>query len=135
MRDNREDYSELPAPWTHALKILCAGHLLGLASCGAVLAASQITFATFGWLEIATVLFVLGLASSSFAFISMRSAASYPHEIGEPLHSSPMQRHEDILQTNELAARRLLIACLMALSSAVIFFCGCMIAIIAFLQP
>jgi hypothetical protein len=122
--DSRNDNALLPVAWADALKILCAGHMLGLVSCGAALATSAANASAFYWLEIAAVLFALGIVSSLFAFVSTPSAG----------HSSLTGEQNNVPRARQLTIERLVITCVLTLSSAVTFFCGCATAFMGLLQ-
>ncbi len=72
------------------------------------------------WLEIASALFALGLISVLFASVSMRFFTEYGNETQENLNSSPAQQRAP--RGQQVAAERLVIACLLAMSSAIAFF-------------
>lgn len=124
MSDNRNHNALLPMAWTDAPKILCAGHMLGLVTCGAALATSAANASAYYWLEIAAVIFALGIVSSLFAFLSTRSAG----------YSSLTSTHNAILPVRDPTVERLVIACLLTLSSGITFFCGCATAFMGLLQ-
>jgi hypothetical protein len=131
MNDDRNANSGLAALWNQAVKILCAGHILGSASSGAALLNPPADAAI--WLEIAAALFVLGLVSILFASVAMRSFTDYSHEWH--LHLNAMSAEREHKPTGQqLAAERLVIACLLAVSSAIAFFCGCATAILVLLR-
>jgi hypothetical protein len=136
MTDNRSDEHsrvgnfEIATPWSDVIRIVCMGHTIGLVSCGAALATSRANVLVFDWLEIAAALFALGIISSLFAFLSMRSAAHHD-EMLQVLISQRIQNPSEIPRLQQLAAQRFVIAILLTLGSAVTFFCGCATALMA----
>ena len=134
MSGNRNDESLLPKAWSDALKIVSAGHVLGLVMCGTKLAEFPATASAAYPLEIAAVLFSSGIVCSLFAFVSIRSARSYRDNARSVLNSPTAQDRNEMAHAQQLTAERLVIACLLGLSSAIAFFCGCTTALIALLQ-
>jgi phosphate/sulfate permease len=130
MGEDRDRVAGLPTSWRHALNTAFAGHAIGLASCGAALMNSRAVATT--WLEIAATLFTLGIVSAVFSLFSMRAIAAYDDEMRLTSPSAQQKRH---LPTDQLlAAKRLVIACLLAISSVIAFFSGCATAVIALLR-
>lgn len=120
--------SDLPESWIEASKVICCGHLLGLISCGAALVWLRADAADPYWLRTSALLFTLGIVSSLPAFLSMRSVQPYRSEPSQ--ESTPHGIETSDL--DEARAKRLVIACLLTISSAVVFFSSCAVAIMAF---
>lgn len=134
MGDNHDKDTDILIPWSAAIKIIGMGHGLGLVLCGVALVGLRTNANVVHWLEVAALLFALGVLSSVFALISMRSASYYDDEVRQHLDPSFEKHPQELLQIQQNGVARMVIAFLLTLSSVVAFFCACATALIAFLR-